>query len=418
MRSTASHLKTVALPTLLGSMGPLAMIVLVAACASRTYAPTSLSDVDLTTRAVSQESRGVRVRAAVPSPEESQAIFGLPVYDRGIQPIWLEITNHLDERIRFAPVGTDREYYSPYEVAYMHKSKYAGEAYEAMERAVAGSAMPRVIWPGQTRSGFVFTHAEPGTKAFNVDVFTLGTELPTFSFFLEVPGFEPDHAAIDFQTLYDEADIARVDLDGLRTALGEIGCCTTDAEGQAAGLPLNLALVGPGRDVLNALLRADFVERGRAERGVDAETELYWQGRPADAVFRTSRRGGRERNELRVWRAPIEVDGEPVWMAQITNYLGRPTQLGRALFDPRLDPNLDDATVYTLQRMWYAQSLSAYAWQQAGSASTIDAPIEDFRGVAYFTGGARIVLWLSGDPISQTETIEHEWDDAPYRVQP
>jgi len=65
MRSTASHSNAGALPTLLGRMGFLAMIVLVAGCASRTYSPTPLSEVGLTARAVAARKNKLRFQLEV-----------------------------------------------------------------------------------------------------------------------------------------------------------------------------------------------------------------------------------------------------------------------------------------------------------------------------------------------------------------
>ena len=89
--------------------------------------------------------------------------------------------------------------------------------------------MDRWIWPGETRSGFVFTHLEPGTKAFNVDLFGGERGSTSFTFFLNVPGFEPDHADVDFEALFDASEVDDLDDSALRLRLSEIGCCTTDA---------------------------------------------------------------------------------------------------------------------------------------------------------------------------------------------
>jgi len=388
-------------------------VLLLAGCAARTYAPRSVEEVGFTSRAHVKERNGIRVRAAVPSAEESEALLGIPVYDRGIQPIWLEITNETSQRARFAPVGVDREYFSAREVAYMHKSKYGGDAYASMERHLADQAMDRWIWPGETRSGFVFTHLRPGTKTFNVDVFAPGAQLATFSYFIDVPGYEPIHVDIDFESLYSAEEIRHLDVAGLRDALGATGCCTTDVTGEKAGLPINVVMVGYGQNLLKALLRAGWVERARAEGSEQIANAPHWMGRPADSIFRTFRSGGSERNELRVWLAPMNVDGEAVWMGQVTHYIGRPTKLGRALFDPRLDPDIDEASIYVLQLMWYSQGLSGYAWQRGSEPITAAAPARDFRDIVYFTSGLRLVMWLSGAPVSQAETKEIQWDESP-----
>ena len=393
---------------------PLIVLVLaITSCASRSYTPPAPDAMDFLGRARTQEASGVRVTAAVPNAEESEAIFGLPVYEKRIQPVWLEIQNGTERRIRFAPVGTDPVYFSPHEVAYMHKGHYAGQGYRDMERALYEQSMNRWIWPGETRSGFVFTHLEPGTKAFNVDIFSARDDDRSFTFFIDVPGMRPDHADIDFAALYAPVELRRYDLDGFRAALGELRCCATNHTGEMPGRPINVVMVGGGNDVLQALLRAGWFERQRAEKREQVEKEQHWDGRPPDAVFRIRRARKGDRDELRVWLAPILVDGEQVWLGQISHYIGQLTELGRALFDPRLDPDVDDSRDYMLQLIWYSQGLEQHAWQHTEESVPVGDPRTDFTGVRYFTGGERVVLWLSGPPVSQIETKRIDWDPFP-----
>jgi hypothetical protein len=90
----------------------------------------------------------------VPGAEESQALLGLPLYQRGIQPVWIEVQNRAGEALRFAPVGVDRAYFSPFDVAYLHRAGFTNEALEEMNRRFYALAMPRRIPSGETRSGF------------------------------------------------------------------------------------------------------------------------------------------------------------------------------------------------------------------------------------------------------------------------
>lgn len=392
-----------------------AVVALCGACASSHYAPEPVADIGFLARAEIQEQEGIRVLAAVPTRDEAERALGLDVRGRGIQPIWLEIYNATDTRVRFAPVGTDATYFSPIEVAYMHKGEYRGQGYADLERTLYETAMNRWIWPGETRAGFVYTHHDPGTKAFNVDLFT-ATGSTTFTYFIEVPDQIPDHADVDVDSLYSADEIRDLDLAGLRSALAEMTCCAADHTGQEQGLPINVVLVGEGLEVLRALLRAGWFERARVDKPEDIAQEQHWDGRPPDAVFRTRRSGTGDRNELRVWRAPLRVEGEPVWVAQITHYVGRGGELFRAFFDPRLDPDIDEARNYMLQLMWYAQALESFGWSNDGPVVRVDAPSVDFRGVGYFTDGVRSTLWLSGEPISQIETTTVGWDAHPRRV--
>ena len=77
----------------------------------------------------------------------------------------------------------------------------------------------------------------------------------------------------------------------------------------------------------------------------------------------------------------------PSGSARSLTYIGRYTEIGRALLDPRLDPNIDDARNYMVQILWYAQGLQGYASHDTGQQVYIDAERTDFKGVPYFTDG-------------------------------
>ena len=93
-----------------------ASFVLLHACAS---APPITPDNagDYLARAQTQAKNGISVTAGVPDRKESKAIFNTDLYKRGVQPVWLEITNSSDERVTVLPAGLDPGYFSPNEAA-------------------------------------------------------------------------------------------------------------------------------------------------------------------------------------------------------------------------------------------------------------------------------------------------------------
>ena len=90
---------------------------LLGACATKTWQHDANGTLLSKSRAQTQVENDLRVTAAVPGEAETETIFGLPLYKRGIQPVWLEIENRSAFPIRYAPVGTDRNYFSPLEVS-------------------------------------------------------------------------------------------------------------------------------------------------------------------------------------------------------------------------------------------------------------------------------------------------------------
>jgi hypothetical protein len=389
------------------------LLLIVSSCATQSYQYERTNSFPVRERAETKTQGDISVLASVPGENEAQAIFGVPLYKRGIQPVWLEIVNNSPHRIRFAPTGVDRDYFSPLEVAYMHRKGFSKEARAQMDKRFHGSALPRQIPAGETRAGYVFTHASPGTKSFNIDLFSANID-HNFAFFVTVPGFVPDHAEVDFKSLYDPSDLLEYDQDGLREALMESPMATKDQSGQKSGLPVSIILVGEGIDVLKALLRAGWYESPSIRTEEQLAKAHYLFGRVPDAVFRIQRNKKKDRNELYLWMSPMRVDGKPVWMAQVTHFIGQSTQLEQVLFGTRIDPDIDDGRNYFMQNMWYSQSLEQLAWLAAGKANSIEDTLVDFNGAEYFTDGFQIVAWLSGVPISLLETTNADWDDPPF----
>ena len=400
----------------MASRNALYMLVFVLlSCSTAPYRYQSFEITALSTQARSQSEGNVSVTAAVPGRDQAEAIFGFPIYDRGIQPVWLSISNNSPRRIRYAHTGTDRDYFSPLEVAYMHRKGYSKEARSEMEHRLHEMGMPRHIEAGETATGFVFTHVEPGTKNLLVDVFSGEGEDHSFIFFLDVPGFVPDHAEVDFHTLYDPTEVREFTAIGFREMLANLPCCTSNHEGKPNGLPVAAVLIGHGKDILKALLRAGWYETEwtgkRAE--LDPAQVQFLFGRLPDAVFRIKRRGGVDRNELHIWLAPWLLEGKPVWMTRITHFIGRRNPLRQVLFGAQFDPHMDDGRNYLMQNLWYSQSLKHLAWVDFGDAVPPEQAREDFLGAQYFTDGYRIVLWLSGVPVSMLETQNLQWDEPP-----
>ena len=390
------------------------LLIVVSACATRSYHHESTDSFPIRKRAVIQNEGDIRISVSVPGADEAKEIFGVPVYKRGIQPVWLEIVNKSPERLRFAPTSLDPAYFSPLEVAYMHRKGFSKEARAQMDKRFYKSAMPRQVPAGETRSGYVFTHTSPGTKSFNIDLYSAGIDY-SFAFFVTVPGFVPDHADIDFEALYTSTEIYDYDLTDFRDGLAELPFTTTDQSGQQSGLPIGTVIAGDGVDVLKALLRAGWYETSRIHDQDQLAKAQYLFGRVPDAVFRIKRTGKQDRNELLLWMAPLRVEGKPVWLVQITHFIGQKTQLEQVIFGARFDPDIDRGRNYLMQNLWYSQSLGQSAWLARGDAISIENAQADFNGSEYFTDGYINIIWLSGAPISLLETRSLDWDNPPFK---
>jgi hypothetical protein len=385
------------------------------------FNPRPIDEVPFRERAQTQQENNVRVTASVLSAEESQAVFDVPLYKKGIQPVWLEIENNEKVPLVFLPVGLDPDYFAPFEVVYVHRYRFAKKANRKMARYFYEQALDPYIPAGDLRSGFIFTHLDLGTKNFNVDLFGGDHRLRTFTFFIPVPGLRVDHREVEWESLYLKNEIVSYSEAGLRKVLEDLPCCVTDQEGTKQGDPLNLVIIGNGKDVHHALIRTGWHETATVSGPDTPFTDIFsWQhryvpvkplylyGRHQDAAFRKIRETANERNQLRLWLSPMLLDGTNVWVGQISRILRRFT-----VEKFRIEPDVDEARAYFFQDLLYSQVLAKYAYVKGVGATSMSKPRLSLHDDPWFTDGRRIVLWLSGDPVSFTEVEHVKWDVLP-----
>ena len=396
----------------IATMALLVGVLAVSSCGISPYRPEVGVIDTVASRALVQNEGSVQVRVSVPTPEETKLIFDAALYDGGIQPVWIEVTNRGSIDLRYAPVGTDPEYFPAHEVAFANQKPFSKAARKDMQQYLHGLTMPRTIGAGETQSGFIFTNARLGTKDVNVDLFGPDKDDGhSLIFFVSIPGFVADHAEVSFDELYKSSEFTNYSLGGLRQALKTLPCCATNQAGTAMGDWLNFVLVGEGEDVLQALLRAGWDERpaDELESGEFVEVDHLY-GRPADALFRRSRPGDGPRSELRLWMSPMRASGKTVWIANVVHMISErdgPVEIS---------PDIDDARNFLLQDLWYAQSLDQYAWVKGPTSDAAGITRTDLYGNAYETDGYRIVAWPTGAPRSMLEAKLLPWDGQPKPV--
>ena len=388
-----------------------------ALCGCATFQPQPMDEAAFQQRAETQVENGVRVSAAVLSAAEAETMFGRPLYKKGIQPIWLEIENNTDTRLRFLPVSVDRDYFAPMEVAYLYHSSFSGETNDRIDRFFHEQNIGDFINPGQVSSGFVFTNLEMGTKAFIVDLISRDQQLLSFMFLIPVEGLQVDHREVDWNSLYTEGDRVEFDsLESLRRTLEALPCCTAGEDGAQLADPLNVVIIGDGQDVLYALLRSGWDETASTalykptaqlpwEFRYQPVNSLYLFDRPQDVAFRKTRSTLNERNQLRLWLSPYYYEGKHVWVGQISRIIRR-SVWSRFI----IEPDVDEARTYLLQDLWYAQALWKYGFVKGTGMATLAKPRKSLHDDTYFTDGLRVVIWVPGDPVSLVETRSVDWE--------
>jgi len=388
------------------------------------FDPKPVDSVPFRERAVTQVQNGIRVTTAVPDAAETRELFGVPLYEKRIQPVWIEIENMTQEDVWFLPFSVDSDYYSPMEVAALNKKK---SARQQAEQHFLQNGVDLAIRSGKIRSGFVYTHLDEGTKAFNIDIFNEDNTWQ-FTFFVPVPGLIIDHYNVDFDSLYTEDEITHFDdAKEFVSALQNLPCCTTDAKGVNQGDPLNLIIIGDADAIYYAVLRAgwDETEVVTAASGLKTTmsfitggeyryspvSSLYVFGRRQDIALQRIRENIDERNHFRVWRAPMTYRGQSVWIGQISRDIGvRFT--AKTITTHKIDPDVDETREYLVENLAYSQVLSKLAHVKGVGSASIDNPRRNLTGDPYFTDGRRAVMWI-GSGLTNLKDIEYvDWSDA------
>jgi len=398
----------------------LVLVMFLAACAST---PSStLPEGDFRERIQTQEKAGIRVSTGVPSAAEARELFGMPLYKKGIQPVWLKIENNTDRQVNFLPVGLDPQYFTPLEVANFDLDERKSPA-SLVDKFFLEQGMVATVEAGAQRSGFIFTSLDEGTKAFNVDIVHEGF-FETFTFFIPVPGLNVDHYNVDWYGLYAPEEWVDLGKDELIQLVEEQTCCTTDKKGEGSGDPVNLVLIGHPMDIYTAFIRAGWDETETITKGTSWKTVksfmsggeyryspvsgLYVFGRPQDVAFQRARDNIHERNHLRLWMYHARFEGVPVWLGQISRDIGvRFTT--KTITTHKIDPDVDETREFLLEDLAYAQSVKKIGYVGGVGEVSMDQPKGNLTGDPWFSDGYRLVLWVSSEPVAIDDIEALDW---------
>ena len=158
---------------------------------------------------------------------------------------------------------------------------------------------------------------------------------------------------------------------------------------------------------MRALLRSGWIETSADEANV--RTDEYYFGRRQDGVFRYESLAGDSRYELRLWLAPLLADGERVWVGQVRHYY----TLGFGEGLRRFDADVDNARNFAGQKFVYGQAVRRVTWIEGTAVVPVERFWDRLIGAPYFTDGYRLVLWLSGDPVTSRDITLGRWDRPP-----
>ncbi len=381
----------------------------------------------------SSQKDGITVRTSVPGAAEAAAILGMPVIEKGIQPVYVEIENGSGAPLWYMPITTDRSYFSAAEVAYRFHDSLHPERSVTNSRRAEQLAMPMAIPAGATASGFVYTHLETGLKFLTFGLLKDGNEI-AFRFILPVAGPAYATPQLGASHMPSTAAFEDVDLPTLRARIEAMPCCTTDAAGTRNGDPLNLVVVGNGIDTI-----FPFVDRGwhltepldlhsaidtaksfliGTEYTTSPVSPLYAFGRHQDIALEKARSSINERNHMRFWLTPLRYQGQSVWIGQISRDIGvELTDKSWYLTTHKIGPEVDFDRDYLLQDLLQARAIAHFGYASGVGVSTPADPHVNLTNDPYFTDGLRLVMMIddTGGLVRGADALE--WQPLPLPAQ-
>jgi hypothetical protein len=383
---------------------------------------------------VTRAEGGLQVSIAVLSPEESTAVYGVPLADKKIQPVWVEVRNREDRSYFLLSPGLDPNFFPASEAAEAFAGTASQDQESELDRRFRSLAFRNPVRPGETVGGFVLTNLNEGAKLVQIDL-VARERARTFSVFVAVPGFEADYKTS--QVFKRAADPQEPTLDctndaNLRAALEALPCCATNKDGTENGDPLNLVIVGGLDDAFPALVRRGWslTEQkwsgaiwrmiGAALSGkayVNAPvSDLYLFGRAQDLALQKARDNVHQRNHMRLWLSNIRYRDKPVWVGQISRDIGTRLTVHSPTFTThKIDPDVDEARTAFTEDMVYSQNLVEMGLVNGVGAAPRAAPRENLTTDPYHTDGYRVVLVFDREPTSFDRIEVFPWI-TPYKV--
>lgn len=400
------------------------LVVMIAGCAFGRFKPSSMNEINFRDRSVSEYDEDVRVTVAVPNEIETKALFSADLAIKEIQPIWVKVENHSNRTYYLITNAVDQNYFSPMEAAFAVHSGLSRPAKNAMERYFRLVSFRNPVLPSTAVSGFIFTNLDQGEKLVQVDLIG-NQQIKFFTFFVEIPGMRIDYRTVNFDNLYPGVERKELNLEALRTELEKFPCCTTDQEQKQFGDPLNLVIVGDFTNVAAAFVRRGWLPAEEtyssavwktiksflfgAQYRYSPVSSLYFDGRHQDLARQKPRHDIHERNHLRLWYTPMQFDGKPVFVGQISRDIGvRFTSKAWPPVTHKIDPDIDEARSALIEDLLFSQALAHVGFVNGVGAAKPSKPRLNLTGDPYFTDGLRAVLFLEPGPISleQIRTID------------
>lgn len=408
------------------------------ACATATFTPRPLDAPAEFSNVQSKTVDQVSVSVAILTDAQASRHFGIDLGRRQVQAVWISVRNPTPRKLWFIRNVLDADIYSAEEVALMARESLKPEDFERLRAHLRDQSLRSLLQPGMTTEGFVYLPRNEGGRYLDIrlsgDAFdeseqreraarmpgATSPDLPRdlrFGFAVPLPDGDFDYERLDAAHVYGDRALPDLDSAGLRAALENIACCTSNEDASRNGDPLNLVLIGDSSEVLNALSRSGWSFTHRITlRSIGREIEaavsgdaypvapvssLYVLGRSQDVALQRARRSISQRNHLRLWLAPFRFEGRQVWIGQISRDIGvKLTPKSPTLTTHVIDPEVDVAREYLLHSLVATALVDRFGFVKGAVQASPAAPARNLVDDPYYSDGMRLVVVIARDPIA------------------
>ena len=348
-------------------------------------------------RAQTQANEHAEVTVAVLTAAECKTVFGVPLAHRGIQAVWIRVTNRSSSGTRVLMTKIASDYYTAREAAGLchfsilkrliafglmiwfllpvvllalpFKLFAIRRANQRMNECFQALGFPlKNIAPGAVAEGIVFTPLDFGTKVVDVALL-VSMDVKDYLFSIEVPGPNIDY---DYAILTTEQPAKPIDCDlaTLNAKLLAMPPATSNMGGRGVGDPVNLVVIGNFAAIIGVFAprwdQTEIISVGSCWRTVKSfllgseyryspVSALFLFQRSQDFALQRVRESINERIHLRLWNTPLRFEGRAVWVGQVSRDIGvRFTWRTWNLTTHRIDPDVDEAHDYVMEDLFEA----------------------------------------------------------------
>jgi hypothetical protein len=150
------------------------------------------------------------------------------------------------------------------------------------------------------------------------------------------------------------------------------------------------------RDTKDAVLQALVASLSKQAYLTMPMSQLYLYGRPQDYGFAHAEplTVVTTRHHLRIWKSPLTVGGQPVWVGAATHDMGIERDQRNGNLTHHIDPNVDE------ERDFVSRSLVGSGYVTQHTSVMPPDPIKDEKtatGGSFHSNGEVLVLWLNNN---------------------